>query len=55
MNIYERRAIRSGYPQTGTGLRQGERVARQVRRAMGDPFAASNRCIERIKAKQQSK
>ena len=44
-----------GYPQTGTGKRQGERVARQVRRALGDPFAASNRCIERIRERQQSK
>jgi hypothetical protein len=40
-----------GYPQTGTGKRQGERVARQVRRAFGDPFAASNRCIAAIKAR----
>jgi hypothetical protein len=43
-----------GYPQTGTGKRQGERVARLVRRALGDPFAASNRCIERIKARLAS-
>lgn len=41
---------RRGYPQTGTGKRQGARVARQVARALGDPFAASNKCIERIKA-----
>jgi hypothetical protein len=43
-----------GYPQTGTGKRHGERVARLVRRALGDPFAASNRCIERIKARLAS-
>lgn len=40
-----------GYPQTGSGKRQGERVARQVARAFVHPFEASNRCIERIKAR----
>jgi hypothetical protein len=50
-----RRAIKNGYPLTGTGRRQGERIARLVARAKADPFAASNRCIERIRAKQQSK
>jgi hypothetical protein len=43
-----------GYPQTGTGKRQGERVARQMRRSLGNPFAASDKCIERIKARISS-
>lgn len=49
------REVKSAYPLTGTGKRQGERVARQVRCAFGDPFAASNKCIERIRAKQGTK
>jgi hypothetical protein len=40
-----------GYPQTGTGIRAGARLERQVARAMRHPFEASNRCIERIKAR----
>jgi hypothetical protein len=45
----------AGYPQTGTGKRQGERVARQVARSLGNPFAASDACIERIKARLAAK
>lgn len=39
---------RRNYPKSGTGIRQGERVARQVRSAFGDPFAAFNARIERV-------
>lgn len=37
------------YPATGTGKRQGERLARQQAKGMLD-FSASERCIARIKA-----
>lgn len=43
-----------GYPQTGTGKRQGERLARLMVRALGDPYAASNKCLARIHAKAGS-
>lgn len=38
---------------SGPGIRQGERIARQVARANRDPFEASNKCIERIKARRK--
>lgn len=44
-------AQRRGYPKTGTGIRAGARLERLMRRALGDPFAASNKCIARIKAR----
>lgn len=36
---------------TAPGRRQGERVERQVKRALRNPFEASDKCIERIKAR----
>lgn len=36
------------HPYRPSGKRQGARVARQVARSLGDPFAASNACIARI-------
>lgn len=36
------------------GEQQGERVAAQVAKAKRDPFEASNKCLERIRAKTQS-
>lgn len=50
-----RARIRRGYPQTGTGKRQGERIARQVRRSFGNPFAASDACLARIKERLAAK
>jgi hypothetical protein len=46
-----RRSVKNGYPKTGTGERQGARVAAMVRNAYGDPFAASNACLAAIKAR----
>jgi hypothetical protein len=46
------RAFKAGrdYPASGTGKRQGERLARQQAKGMLD-FSASERCLERIKAR----
>ncbi len=47
------RAIKDGYPQTGTGIRHGERLMRQKANFMLD-FKASERCIARIRARLQT-
>lgn len=48
----KRWADRRDYPRTGTGMRQGKRVERQVRGAFTHPFAASLLCIDRIRARR---
>ena len=41
-----------GYPQTGTGKRQGERLARQKAKWMLN-YSASDKCLARIRQRQQ--
>jgi hypothetical protein len=36
-------------------VKQSERIARQVAKAKANPFAASEKCLERIRAKQAAK
>lgn len=51
MRSIEPRRLKQWDCGSGTGKRQGERVARQVARSFGDPFKASNECLARIKAR----
>jgi hypothetical protein len=53
--LTEREVTRMQYPKSGTGLRQGARIARQVYWAWSDPFAASNKCLARIKERLAAK
>lgn len=46
-------AAQQGYPQTGTGLRQGARLERQQAKGMLD-YSASDRCIAAIKSRSAS-
>lgn len=40
--------IKDGYPKTGTGIKQVERIARFVARSKSNPFVSSDKCIDKI-------